>query len=79
MDLMPKSLRKILDNSVRLRLQENKKKVKKIFIEAVKVRHKLWSDDEEEEFAKNDPYRNTGHKQMKVDDELDNYQYDVTN
>lgn len=55
------------------------KRVDKLFVEAVQVRHKLWSDNEEEEIAKDDPYSNTGHKRIKKDDTSEAYQYDVTN
>src|SRR5688572_25487944 len=36
------------------------KRVEKLFVEAVQVRHKLWSYDEEEDLTKNDPYTGTG-------------------
>src|SRR5688572_2905110 len=48
---------------------EKQKKVEKIFNEAIKVRHKLWSDDEDEmEDANDNPYYGTDHKRMKIGD-----------
>jgi hypothetical protein len=55
------------------------KRVKKLYVEAVQVCHKLWSDNEEEELAKNDPYSDIGHKWIKMDDMNEDYQFDVTN
>ena len=55
------------------------KKVEKIFNEAIKVRHKLWSDDEDEmEDAKINPYYGTGHKQMKIGDINESYSFTET-
>ena len=45
-----------------------RKKVEKLYVEAVQVRHELWSDDEEEGVAISDPYEGTDHKWVKLDD-----------
>ena len=46
---------------------KKRKKVEKLFVEAVQVRHELWSDDEDEGFPTGDPYEGTGHKRIKMD------------
>ena len=44
------------------------KKVEKLYVEAVQVRHELWSDNEDEGVPKSDPYEGTDHKRVKLDD-----------
>ena len=55
------------------------KKVEKLFNEAIKVRHELWSDDDDEmEDANNNPYYGTDHKRMKISDTNESYSFAET-
>ena len=56
-----------------------RKKVEKLFVEAVQVRHELWSDNEDDELTNMKSSGGYDPKRLKMDDFNGNYVFNVTN